>query len=237
MRVSAIITAAGLGQRFGGALPKQFALLDGRPVLFYSIEAFSKSELIEEIVLVVPENWVSRTQKEIVEKFCISKVTKILPGGAERQDSVERGFLSLSGEPEIVAVHDGVRPLVTVEIIEAVIEEASKYGAAVAALPSRDTIKKSSPDGFVDNTVPRDSLWFAQTPQAFGYDILKNAYMKASEDGFTATDESLLVERTGVGVRIVEGSPYNIKITTPEDLRVGEAILKLWIHEKSHGQE
>lgn len=233
IRVSAIITAAGLGKRFGGGLPKQFTLLDGKPVLLYSIEAFSKSELIGEIVLVVPEDWVSHTQKDIVEKFGISKVKKILPGGTERQQSVEHGFHSLSGEPEIVAVHDGVRPLVTVEIIETVIHEASKCGAAVAALPLNDTIKKSSPHGFIENTVPRDSLWFAQTPQAFRHDILKNAYVKASEDGFTGTDESLLVERTGVDVKLVQGSPYNIKITTREDLRMGELILKERMHEKS----
>ncbi len=231
--VSAIITAAGAGKRFGEEIPKQFALLDGKPVLFYSLEAFSKSELIGEIVVVVPENWVGYTEKEIVEKFGFSKVKKIIPGGAERQNSVENGFNSLSGEPEIVAVHDGVRPFVTVEIIETVIREASRCGAAVAALPSKDTIKKSSPARFIENTVPRDSLWFAQTPQAFSHDILRNAYVKASEDGFTGTDESLLVERTGVEVKLVEGSPYNMKITTPEDLRIGELLVKEGIHEKS----
>ena len=227
IRASAVIAAAGQGKRFGDGLPKQFLPLGGKPVLAYSIETFSNSDLIGEIIIVVPDDWARAVKTNIVDRFAFPKVTKIIPGGSERQDSVLNGFNSLSGKPDIVAVHDGARPLVSIELLEEVIREASACGAALAALPSNDTIKKSSPDLYVDSTVARESLWSAQTPQAFRYDLLKNALSKAAEDGFRGTDESLLVERTGVKVKIVKGSPYNIKITTPEDLRLGELILKM----------
>lgn len=227
IRASAVIAAAGQGKRFGDSLPKQFLTLGGKPVLSYSLETFSKSDLIGEIIVVVPEDWVRTVKTDIVDRLSIPKVTKIIPGGPERQDSVLNGFNSLSGKPGIVAVHDGARPLVPLSLLEEVIREASAHGAALSALPSSDTIKKSSPDMYADGTVPRDSLWFAQTPQAFGYDVLKKAFSKAADDRFTGTDESQLVERTGVRVKIVKGSPYNIKITTPEDLALGELILDM----------
>lgn len=227
IRASAVIAAAGQGKRFGDGLPKQFLPLRGKPVLAYSVETISKSDLIGEIIIVVPEDWARAVKTDIVDRFSIPKVTKIIPGGPERQDSVLNGFNSLSGTPDVVAVHDGARPLVSLELLEEVIRQASACGAALAALPSNDTIKKSSPEMYVDSTVPRESLWFAQTPQAFRYEVLKNALSKAADDRFTGTDESLLVERTGVRVKIVKGSPYNIKITTPEDLRLGELILNM----------
>ncbi len=227
IRASAVIAAAGQGKRFGDGLPKQFLPLRGKPVLAYSVETFSKSDLIGEIIIVVPEDWARAVKTDIVDRLSIPKVTKIIPGGPERQDSVLNGFNSLSGTPDVVAVHDGARPLVSLELLEEVIRQASACGAALAALPSNDTIKKSSPEMYVDSTVPRESLWFAQTPQAFRYEVLKNALSKAADDRFTGTDESLLVERTGVRVKIVKGSPYNIKITTPEDLALGELILNM----------
>ena len=227
IRASAVITAAGQGKRYGDGLPKQFLPLRGKPVLAYSLETFSKSDLIGEIIIVVPDDWARTVKADIVDRLSIPKVTKIIPGGPERQDSVLNGFNSLSGKPDVVAVHDGARPFVSLELLEEVIREASACGAALAALPSNDTIKKSSPEMYVDSTIPRESLWFAQTPQAFRYDLLKNALSKAADDRFTGTDESLLVERTGVRVKIVKGSPYNIKITTPEDLALGELILNM----------
>jgi 2-C-methyl-D-erythritol 4-phosphate cytidylyltransferase len=227
IRASAVIAAAGQGKRFGDGLQKQFLPLMGKPVLAYSAETFSKSDLISEIVIVVPDDCAGSVKADIVDRFSISKVTRIVPGGPERQDSVLNGFNALSGNPGVVVVHDGARPLVTTELLEDVIREAHACGGALAALPSSDTIKRTSADMRVEDTVPRDSLWFAQTPQAFRYDVLKNAFTKASDEGFTGTDESQLVERTGVKVKIVKGSPYNIKITTPEDLRFGELILKM----------
>lgn len=227
IRASAVIAAAGQGKRFGDGLQKQFLPLLGKPVLAYSVETISTSDLIGEIIIVVPDDCAGSVKADIVDKFSISKVAKIIPGGPERQDSVMNGFNALSGNPDVVVVHDGARPLVSLDLLEEVIREASLSGGALAALPSNDTIKRSSTSMHVEDTVPRDALWFAQTPQAFRYDILKNAFTKASDDGFTGTDESQLVERTGVKVKIVKGSPYNIKITTPEDLRLGELILKM----------
>lgn len=227
IRASAVIAAAGQGKRFGDGPPKQFLPLRGKPVLAYSVETFSKSDLIGEIIIVVPDDWARTVKTDIVDRLSIPKVTKIIPGGPERQDSVLIGLSSLSGTPDVVAVHDGARPFVSLGLLEEVIREASACGGALAALPSNDTIKKSSPDMYADSTVPRESLWFAQTPQAFRYDVLKNAFSKALEDGFTGTDESQLVERTGVRVKIVKGSPFNIKITSPEDLRLGELILNM----------
>lgn len=226
MSVSAIITAAGEGKRFGEELPKQFTLMSGKPVIYYSIDMLSRSGLISEIVLVVPENWVSFAKERIVDKFGFEKVKKVVEGGAERQDSVKKGLDAVSSECEVVAVHDGVRPFASVGLIDSVIHEASRSGAALAALPLIDTIKRATPHQYVETTVPRDSLWFAQTPQAFKCDILRQAYIKASADGFVGTDESLLVERTGANVKLIPGSLYNIKITTREDLSFGELILK-----------
>lgn len=226
IHASAIITAAGLGKRFGEDQPKQFLHLQGKPVLAHSLETFSKSGLISEIVVVVPADLVEHTRNDLVEKLRIPKVKCVISGGTERQDSVKAGFDALSENPDIVVVHDGVRPFISRALLEEVIKEASAWGGAIAALPSNDTIKKSSQDGFIETTVPRDSLWFAQTPQAFRYEVLKAAFIKATGEGFRGTDESLLVERTGLKIKLVKGSPYNIKITTPEDLRLGEHILK-----------
>ena len=227
IHASAVIVAAGQGKRFGDGTPKQFLPLLGKPVLAYSAETFSECESIDEIILVVPSDWADKVRTEITDKLSTNKIINIIAGGPERQDSVLNGFNSLTGDPDIVVVHDGARPLAPLELLENVISEAAACGGAVAALPSGDTVKKSSHEFYVEGTIPRDALWFAQTPQAFRYDVLKNAFTAASRDCFLGTDESQLVERTGVRVRLVPGSPHNIKITTPEDLRLGELILKL----------
>jgi len=236
IKAAAIITAGGLGKRFGGkegeALPKQFIPLSGKPVIVYSIESFESSELIREIILVVPDAWIDYTKSEIVDKFHLSKVTKIIAGGTQRQQSVENGLNALSNKPEIVVIHDAVRPFVTLDIIEEVVAEVSKSDGAIAAIPATDTLKKSSPEQNIENTVPRDNIWFAQTPQAFRYGTLKEAFEKAAQDGYLATDESQLLEKLGMEVKLVKGSKYNIKITTPEDLEMGELILKTGIHNK-----
>lgn len=226
IRAAAVIAAAGQGKRFGDGTPKQFLPLLGKPVLAYSVETFSKSDLIDEIILVVPGDRTETVKTGIADKLPAHKITNIISGGPERQDSVLNGINAISGNPDVVVVHDGARPLVTLELLEEVINEASACGGAIAALPSGDTVKKSSPEMYIEGTIPRESIFFAQTPQAFRYDVLKNALMEASRDGYLGTDESQLVERTGVKVKIVVGSPCNIKITTPEDIRLGELILK-----------
>lgn len=226
MTAAAIITAGGRGVRFGSDAPKQFAALGGKPLLAHSVETFSSLDIISEIVLVAPDDWVPYVEKEIAG-IPGSRVSRVVPGGAERQHSVENGFNSLLGEPDVVVVHDGVRPFASASLIEEVIREAYNHGAALAALPAGDTVKKAGETGLVESTVPRDTLWLAQTPQAFRYGVLREAFEKAREDGFLATDEALLAERIGSQVKLVKGSPHNIKITTREDLALGELLLKL----------
>jgi len=229
MKAAVIITAGGLGKRFGvkgdKLLPKQFIHLSSKPLILYSIESFERSEFISEIILVVPDKWVEYTETELVDKFNIKKISKVIAGGAQRQESVERGFKSLSSKPGLVAVHDGVRPFVSLELIEGVLQQAANSGAAITAIPATDTIKKSSSTQSIEKTLSREDIWFAQTPQAFKYEILHEAYEKALQDGYLGTDEAELVERIGKEVKLVLGSKNNIKITTPEDLKLGELIL------------
>ena len=226
LKTSAIITAAGLGRRFGGSIRKQFQPLGGKPILTHSIESFEESS-VREIVLVVPEDSLSYCSEEIVNKFKFKKVIKVIPGGEERQHSVRKGFDSLSGDTDVVVVHDGVRPFVGVRLIEEVVKGALKSGGAIVALPVKDTVKKSSYEGYIEQTIFRDCIWLAQTPQAFKYGILKRAYEEAERDSFLGTDEASLVERVGVPVRLVEGSPMNVKITTEEDLQLAGLVLRI----------
>jgi 2-C-methyl-D-erythritol 4-phosphate cytidylyltransferase len=226
LKVTAIIAAAGLGKRFGEGIKKQFMPLGGKPLLVYSIEGFEESELTKEIILVVPEDSINYCQREVVERFRFKKITKIIPGGEERRHSVKSGFNSISTETDVVVVHDGVRPFVTVSLINEVIKECLKSGGAIAAIPVTDTVKKSSDNNHIENTLSRETLWLAQTPQAFKYDLLKMAYEKTDINGFLCTDESSLVETLGTRIKLVQGSQINIKITTPEDLLFGELILK-----------
>lgn len=226
LKIAAVITAAGRGSRFGGNVKKQFQLLGGKPILARSVESFERSPSVTEITLVVPEDSLGYCSEEIVGRFGFKKVKEIIPGGEERQHSVRRGVESLSDDTDIVIVHDGVRPFIGVDLIEEVIRQALISGGAIAAVPVKDTVKKSCHENHIEGTISRNSLWLAQTPQAFKYEILKRAYAEAEKDNFLGTDESSLVERLGVMVKLVEGSQTNIKITTEEDLLLGELILK-----------
>ena len=229
VKTAAIITAAGSGKRFAETketLPKQFAPLNGEPVLVHSIRSLSACEEVSRIVLVVPHEQLEYTKSEIVEGYGFNKVAELVPGGEERQHSVENGFRSITDKPDVVLVHDGVRPFVRVETIEAVITESIESGAAICSTPATDTVKLSSAERYIENTIERERIWLAQTPQGFRYEVLEEALKCAGEDGFIGTDESALVERTGVKVKLVEGSRYNIKITTKEDILLGEMILR-----------
>lgn len=224
MKVFAIIPAAGQGRRFGAL--KQYQTLGGKPLLLYAVETFEASPLIEGICLVVPETELVDTQT-LLGRTSFRKVFKIVPGGKERQDSVRRGFAVLP-VCNTVVVHDGVRPFISREMIEKTICAAEEFGGAVVGIPVRETTKRVDGDLFVQETVDRSCLWSIQTPQAFRYEVFAMALRKAEEDRFLGTDESMLVERTGTKVKVIEGSPYNIKVTTPEDLQVAEEILKVW---------
>ena len=215
---SAIIVAAGAGKRFGE--PKQFAYLRAKPVLEWTLERFEAHPEVEEIVLVLPDE---QDLKHYRMRY--AKILDIVRGGERRQDSVWQGFRLLTASaPEVVLVHDGARPLVGPDLISRVIAAARADGAAVPVLPIEDTVKEVR-DGRVAGTVDRTLLFRAQTPQGFRYDVLKKALDAARRDRFYGTDEAALVERVGLPVTAVAGDPRNIKITTPVDIPIAEALL------------
>jgi 2-C-methyl-D-erythritol 4-phosphate cytidylyltransferase len=215
---SAIIVAAGAGKRFGE--PKQFAYLRAKPVLEWTLERFEAHPEVEAIVLVLPDE-----QDLKHYRIRYAKILDIVRGGERRQDSVWQGFRLLTASaPEIVLVHDGARPLVGPDLISRVIAAARADGAAVPVLAIEDTVKEVR-DGRVAATVDRTHLTRAQTPQGFRYDVLKKALDAARRDRFTGTDEAALVERLGLAVTAVAGDPRNIKITTPVDIPIAEALL------------
>ena len=208
----------------GGAVPKQFLTLNGKPVLSYALTAFEKCQLVESVILVMPEKDVEAGRAEWMKRPGI--VGNVVVGGAQRQDSVYHGFKALDTDTEIVIVHDGVRPFITPQMIRQTVEAASQYGAAITAIPVSDTIKQVASDGLVERTIDRNGLWRVQTPQAFRYKVLKEAFEKAFAGSFYGTDEGALVEYTGMQVKVVSGSELNIKITRPEDLVLGECVAR-----------
>lgn len=226
MKTVAIIPAGGAGRRLKAGTAKQYLKLNELPVLVHSLKALDKAAEVNEIILVVPERDVKFVREEVIIKNDIKKVAKIIAGGDERQDSVRNGLTAVDGNCDIVLVHDGVRPFVTGEMISRVVEVAREFQAAVIGVPAKDTIKETLDNDFVVKTVPRRNLWITQTPQAFQFAILQKAYEAAYRDKFYGTDDASLVERIGVPVKMVAGSYENIKITTPDDLIIAEALLK-----------
>ena len=220
----AIIAAAGAGTRMGSDRPKQFLLLAGTPVIVHTLRAFEQCDSINEVIVVLPAEE-SAGFLSMAGKFGLRKVARVVPGGATRADSVKRGLMSIrSATAEIVAVHDGVRPFVTVDEITQTVAAAQTDGAAILVAPVTDTIKQVS-DQAVVKTLDRTGLRRALTPQCFRYELLKEAYQRADVNDPSLTDESALVEQLGHRVTVVEGSARNIKITTAEDLVVAEALL------------
>jgi 2-C-methyl-D-erythritol 4-phosphate cytidylyltransferase len=209
----------------GGAVPKQFLLLGNRPLLVHALQVFERTRAVAEVILVVPRDEQSRTLTQVVERYGIKKVLKVVVGGATRQESVRQGLEATDDTTDIVVVHDAVRPFVTEELITRSVEVAREKGAAVVAVPVRDTLKEAGPDGLILRTVDRSDFWLAQTPQTFQRPVLFQAYQTAGHDRFHATDDAALVEHIGHPVGIVPGRWDNIKITTPDDLIMGEAIL------------
>ena len=209
----------------GSNIPKQFLTLGGLPVLVHTLRVLEAADSVGEIILVVPEADREFCLQEIVTRHRFSKVNKIVAGGERRQDSVRHGLSAIDGDPDLVLVHDAVRPFLTRAMITGVLEQAAKHEAAVVAIPMRDTVKQVGTDRLIECTVDRRSLWLAQTPQAFRLALLREAHRNAEQEGIQATDDAQLVERLGHRVALVEGSAENIKITRPEDLAIGEAIL------------
>lgn len=232
MKTVAIIPAGGSGKRLGSETPKQYLSLQSVPVLVHTLLVFQESAAIQEIVLVVPEDDLTFVRERVVKKYELRKVSAVVSGGRERQDSVRNGFLAITNACDVVVIHDGVRPFVTRDMIERVVEAAAGEGAAAAGVRAKDTIKETTAENIVTATLPRSRLWQTQTPQAFQYDLLRRAFAKAGDDGYYGTDDASLVERTGAKVRMVAGSYENIKITTPEDLTVAQALMKERMKEK-----
>jgi len=226
MFVTAIIAAAGSGSRMRSGEKKQFMDLAGKPVLSYSLEVFLKMEEIDSIVLLLPEDDHAKIENEVLKKIVGMDKIIIVNGGSSRQESVGKGILSVPKETDILVVHDGARPFVTQEIIDECIHKAKLYGACVAAVPIKDTVKQSLGGLFVDKTPKRESLFSVQTPQAFDYRLILKAHENARSKGLEGTDDAMLVEALGEKVAISAGAYENIKITSPDDFAVAEIILK-----------
>ncbi|MGB9678886.1 MAG: 2-C-methyl-D-erythritol 4-phosphate cytidylyltransferase [Thermoanaerobacteraceae bacterium] len=226
MFVSVVIVAAGRGKRMGESINKVFLNLNGKPVLYHTINAFENLPAVQEIILVVSKGEIKYCKENIVDKFRFTKVKKIVEGGEERQQSVFNGLMSVNEKATIIAIHDGARPLITSEVILQAIEAAYIYKAVGVGVPVKDTIKVVNNQNVVINTPDRRTLWSIQTPQVFEKEIILNAHKKAIADGFAGTDDTVLIERMGIDVMLVEGDYKNIKITTPEDLIIAEAFLK-----------
>ena len=229
MSVCAIIPAGGSGTRMGGIVPKQFQSLNGKPILYHTIKTLQNCETISEIILVVPEKEYETAHTDWLGKLEIVK--KVVIGGEKRQDSVYNGFCEVSQDSEIVLVHDGVRPFLSQKMIADSIDAAREYGAAITAIPVHDTIKRVDTSGLVSQTIDREGLWRVQTPQAFRYSLLLDAFNKAKSENFYGTDEGALIEHLGEPVKIVEGLEQNIKITRPEDLELSKAFISRFFPE------
>lgn len=220
----AVVLAAGKGKRMHSVVQKQFLMLRGKPVIFYSLEQFEQCPFINEIVLVTGEEEIDYCRKEIVEKFNFQKVKKIVAGGTERFLSVYNGLKACTCD--FVYIHDGARPFVDQAILERTRQDVNRYGACVAGMPVKDTIKISDGDGYADVTPPRSRVWMVQTPQVFAYSCIKDAYDKLIAAGrMDVTDDAMVLEcMTGQKTRLTLGSYENIKITTPEDLEIAEVF-------------
>ena len=229
MKVAAIIPAAGVGRRMGRDTPKQYLTLGNRPILARTLEVFEGLAEITEIVVVASPAMLDFCQHQVITPHGFKKVLRLVPGGKERQDSVYNALkvLQRQNDWDLIVVHDGVRPCITPDEVIRVLRAAQQHGAAILALPAQDTVKKVNRQGRIQKTLNRQDIWLAQTPQAFGAAILWRAFVEAYSREFYGTDEASLVEALGLPVMVEPGSPFNIKVTTPADLVLAEAILKL----------
>lgn len=223
--IAAVFPAAGQGKRMRAGRNKVFLELAGLPILVHTLRRFSQSAKIDYLVVVVAAEEVEEI-RTLLGRVPDLKPFQVVAGSTERQYSIANGLAALPDDADVVLVHDAARPLVTVQTIEAVIKAAQENGGAIAAVPEKNTVKMVSSDGLVAKTPPRETLWEVQTPQGFRKDLLLEAYRKAKEENFLGTDDSSLVERLHVPVKVVESEYQNIKITTPEDLVIAEALIR-----------
>ena len=224
-KIGVVIPAAGQGRRMNGQ-QKLFLDILGKPVITYTLRMFDQSPIIDFITVVTSAEYIDKI-RELVKNENFEKITRIVEGGNQRQDSVWNGLQEIANDsPDIIVVHDGARPFVDNDIISRAVESADLSGAAIAAVPAKDTIKLADSNNIVTNTLERDHTWLIQTPQASWFDLMFDAFQKAMKENYYSTDESSLLERYGVKVKIVQGSYENIKITTLEDIDIAQSIAK-----------
>ena len=226
MRTAAIIPAGGVGKRLKAKKAKQYLLLDSVPVLVHTLKVFQRVKVIDEIILILSPGNVPSARQQLINKYDLRKITSVVAGGKERQDSVRNGLAAINGKCDVVVIHDAVRPFVTEEIIKKVVAAAKTTGAASAGVKAKDTIKETQKNNLVSVTIPRQNVWLTQTPQAFKFELLKKAYVTAYRNKYYGTDDASLVERIGIKVKMVEGSYENIKITTQEDMMIADVLMK-----------
>ena len=227
MKSTAIVLAAGQGKRMNSKVQKQFLLIKGKPVLYYSLSCFQNSREIEEIIVVTGKDSINFCKQEIIEAYGFSKVKAVIAGGRERYDSVYAGLCACE-DSDYVFIHDGARPFLTEDMIRRGKEAVHASGACVIGMPSKDTIKIADENGMVASTPSRSLVWNIQTPQIFSYTAIREAYERARQQNMAdITDDAMVMERFGnMKIKLVEGSYENIKITTPEDILVAEKILE-----------
>jgi len=226
VKTVAVIPAAGAGLRMGRATAKQFLEVDGKPILALTLEKFQACRAIDGIVLVAPPDDLELCKRTIIDRYGLTKVTSVIAGGERRQDSVRLGVEASGGEYGLIVIHDGVRPFIGADLIERAVLAAMKDRAVITALPAKDTVKKADEDGFVLETYERKTLWLVQTPQVFRYEDIIAAHRRALlEQWDDVTDDASLIEKMGIPVKIILGSEYNIKVTTPQDMEFARYLL------------
>ena len=227
MKSTAIVLAAGQGKRMNSKVQKQFLLIKGKPVLYYSLSCFQNSREIEEIIVVTGKESINFCKQEIIEAYGFSKVKAVIPGGNQRYDSVYAGLCACE-DSDYVFIHDGARPFLSDDMIKRGKEAVLVYGACVIGMPSKDTIKIADENVMVESTPSRNRVWNIQTPQIFSYTAIREAHERARQQNMAdITDDAMVIERFGnMKIKLVEGSYENIKITTPEDIVVAEKILE-----------
>ncbi|MDX9785983.1 MAG: 2-C-methyl-D-erythritol 4-phosphate cytidylyltransferase [Desulfobacterales bacterium] len=224
---SAVIVAAGQGLRMGGLVRKQFLQLDGLPILSHTLRVFNQSRETDHIVLVIPESDFDFCRQVVLPPVSPKKPITLVPGGKVRQESVYNGLRTINDPTGLVAIHDGVRPFITTAQLSACYKAARNHHGCILGIPASDTLKVISENGGIIRTVDRANVWLAQTPQVFRYDLIRHAHEQALASGILGTDDAVLLEKTGHRIKMILGSRNNIKITTPEDLLLAEALLQL----------
>ena len=224
--VSAVIVAGGAGRRMRRTIRKQYIPLNGRPLLGHTLVAVAASRRIEHIYLVVPREDLEFCRQKVVDPDAVGQPVTIVPGGTTRQASVFNGIRAIEDMEGIAVVHDGVRPFIRAEQIDVCVEQAEIHDACILGIPAFDTLKRVDESGFAIDTIPRDTVWHSQTPQAFRCRLIEKAHEQALNDRFVASDDAQLVERLGIRIKMITGSRHNIKITTDEDLVLAEQIFE-----------